>query len=80
MTKPPSLRTLTRELRELHEAWSHPDVGGEYVCMARCLGAGWVVEPVSSAESCKLPMFGREYIPGDGKPLRSAHSERLRWL
>jgi hypothetical protein len=27
----PSLRALTRELRDLHEAWSHPEAGGEYV-------------------------------------------------
>lgn len=29
----PSLRALTAELRALHDAWSHPDAGGEYVSL-----------------------------------------------
>lgn len=31
--KLPSLRQLTAQLRDLHEAWSHPDTG-------RCSGGG----------------------------------------
>lgn len=68
----PSLRALTRELRELHEAWSHPDAGGEYVCLI-CLDgshgerSGWRVVDVGSAPNlCGsiLVDVGREYVPG----------------
>lgn len=40
----PSLRVLTAELRALHEAWSHPDAGGEYVrlvCEINCEAVEW---------------------------------------
>jgi hypothetical protein len=58
----PSLRALTRSLRELHEAWSHPDCGGEYVCLVDAGSkVGWVIETAEHPDG-----VGREYVPGDG--------------
>jgi hypothetical protein len=36
----PTLRVLTRMLRDLHAAWSHPECGPEVVALY-CDGAGW---------------------------------------
>jgi hypothetical protein len=71
----PSLRALACELRALHEAWSHPDAGGEYVTLALEAGnvaPAWRVVAVSQVGSMYLilwdgvtPMrFGHEYVPG----------------
>lgn len=69
----PSLRDLTRQLRELHEAFAHPIVGGEYVCLARDnqarRGHFGVMLYVPSG-------FGREYIPGDGAPFDAVGAAR----
>lgn len=69
MSKPklPTLRQLTKELRELHEAWSHPDAGGEYVGMA-CLGGTWRL--------CLPGTHGSECIPGDGQPFDAVAAAR----
>lgn len=80
MTPLPSLRALTRELRELHEAWSHPDAGGEYVRLVhhiennhyewRVFAAGqldsvWVAHRDEGGPGSAM-VYGWEYIPGDG--------------
>lgn len=65
--KLPSLRALTAELRSLHEAWSHPDAGGEYATLRRwydpdILGHRWEVTAVEDGRGgveC-----GREWVPG----------------
>lgn len=62
MTPLPSLRALTRSLREIHEAWSHPDCGGEYVCLVDAGSeVGWVIETADHPDG-----IGRECVPGDG--------------
>lgn len=74
----PSLRALTAELRALHEAWSHPEVGGEYVCLVRRydpaqLGHRWLAcIPLDVDRPC----YGREYIPGDGAPFDATAAAR----
>ena len=76
MTRPqipllPSLRALTADLRQLHQAWSHPDAGGEYVGLTLAKRGryrdphGWKVRVVGPSERGEK-QFGREYIPGDG--------------
>ncbi len=44
MTLPPlpSLRALTAELRALHDAWSHPDAGGEMVALMCVSDEPWM--------------------------------------
>lgn len=52
MTTLPTLRALTAALREQHEAWSHPDCGGEYVCLVDAgTEVGWVIETAALGES-----------------------------
>lgn len=87
MTPPlPSLRALTRELRALHEAWSHPDAGGEYAALV-CAHAGgtppsfeWRVYAFGMAAALWLhpetDVFGREHIPGDGAPFDAVAAAR----
>ncbi len=58
----PSLRALTASLRALHSAFSHPDGGGEYVCLVNAGQAGWILENATHPDG-----VGREYVPGDGK-------------
>lgn len=69
----PSLRQLTAELRARHDAWSHPDVGGEYVSL--CLAAtypsytlAWEVIAAGQISMACAPgegrVYGREFIPG----------------
>lgn len=61
MTPPlPSLRALTAELRDLHEAWSHPHAGGEYVSLHQR------EHDYRVGVSCTYTghEFGREYVPG----------------
>lgn len=62
----PTLRALTRELRELHEAWSHPDAGGEFVALWLDSDVG---EPAWRAHAVSWIGFhrgcyGHEYVPG----------------
>jgi hypothetical protein len=63
----PSLRALTAELRALHDAWSHPEAGGEYVELVQTLRPDsdtqfqWTPEPVGVFGG---PAYGREFIPG----------------
>lgn len=58
----PSLRALTRSLRELHTAWAHPDAGGEYVCLVDAgTEVGWIIETADHPDG-----VGREHVPGDG--------------
>lgn len=70
-----TLRDLTRELRALHEAWLHPDAGGEYVSLVCEVVEGWRVAPVGMVDSLwiayadptredSLMSYGREYVPG----------------
>jgi hypothetical protein len=68
MTPLPSLREVTRQLRELHEAWTHPHAGGEYVCLARDEQARRGYYGVMLWTSAG---FGREYVPGDECPCAS---------
>lgn len=57
----PSLRDLARELKSLHEAFAHPDGGGEFVGLVYAgRDAGWVIECAPHPD-----MLGREFIPGD---------------
>lgn len=84
----PSLRTLTRELKQLHEAWSHPDAGGDYVYLVCEDLSPLVVEwkPMAAGQSdntCVARLndelscvFGWEYIPGDGKPFDATAAAR----
>ena len=60
----PSLRTLTRELRELHAAWSHPDAGGEYVSLCYDENEGVWVAHVPVNDYPWVSCYGREFIPG----------------
>jgi hypothetical protein len=68
----PSLRDLTRELRALHAARSHPDAGGEYVelCLNQvdCSGTlRWEICAVGVADYMGALVSlrcGREYVPG----------------
>jgi hypothetical protein len=71
----PSLRALTRELRALHSAWSHPDAGGEYVKLVCQVGDGWRVAAATQIDDLwiayadtlderSLMAFGWEFIPG----------------
>jgi hypothetical protein len=72
----PSLRELSRELRELHIAWSHPDAGGEYVRLCLTTEADaehtpyprvWGVHAATQIDSLCLVRgcaFGWEYVPG----------------
>jgi hypothetical protein len=74
----PSLRALTRELRALHDAWSHPDAGGEYArLVCECLGCvspyyQWRVYAAGQIDSVWVAhrdeggalVYGWEYIPG----------------
>jgi hypothetical protein len=59
--KLPSLRALTQQLRELHEAWSHPDAGGEYVSLY-LPGQGWHLAVGATPDGRRI--YGREYVPG----------------
>jgi hypothetical protein len=59
--KLPTLHALTRELRELHEAWSHPDACGEYVSLY-LPGQGWHLAVGATPDGRRI--YGREYIPG----------------
>jgi hypothetical protein len=72
VTRPPlpSLREVTRQLRVLHEVWSHPDCGGEYVAMTlnhyrygNHEPRNWIVRIVGDPDNTQ---YGREFIPGDG--------------
>lgn len=66
----PSLRALTAELRELQEAWSHPEAGGEYASLALATENAmkphrWGVVAVSALEVLLVERaYGHEYIPG----------------
>lgn len=71
----PSLRQLTRELKDLHEAWSHPEAGGEYAKLVCEVGGGWRVVAAGSvddlwiayadlSEEKSLMAYGWEYVPG----------------
>jgi hypothetical protein len=73
----PSLRALTNELRELHQAWSHPDAGGEYAALTRVydpeiLGHRWQVRAAGDDNA----QFGHEYIPGDGARFNATAAAR----
>lgn len=83
--RPPTLRALTRELKEMHEAFAHPCAGGEFVEL-RLAALGrrrrwYVATPLETAywddagiwsEKC----FGREYVPGDGLPFDAVAAAR----
>jgi hypothetical protein len=64
----PTLRALTAELRALHQAWSHPDAGGEYAALTLIhddvvhIPRRWRVRAVDNPD----PQYGREWVPGDG--------------
>lgn len=70
MSTLPSLRAVTAQLRALHEAWAHPDTGGEYVALySPDVFQGreeqpWRVAAISASEGGTR--YGREYVPGDG--------------
>lgn len=64
----PSLRALTRELRELREAWSHPDAGGGEAALT-LIHDDVVHKPRRWRVRAVDPQvwgvqYGREYIPG----------------
>lgn len=63
--KLPTLRDLARQLRETHEAYTHPDCGGEYVQIP-CGDDRWTIDPVGFWPERRA--FGREYVPGDECP------------
>lgn len=82
MTPPlPSLRALTAELRELHEVWTHPEAGGEYVGLTLAKRSptrtphGWKVRCCGDSDRGEL-QFGREYVPGDGAPFDAVAAAR----
>lgn len=76
----PSLRTITARLRSLHEAWSHPLAGGEYVRLVcevlgdvapyyqwRVCSAGEIDSVwVAHLDHGPARIYGWEYVPGDG--------------
>lgn len=72
----PSLRTLTAELRALHEAWAHPDAGGEYVRLVCLSDGGWSVAAAGQIDALDVAfsdarvhcVYGWEFVPGDGAP------------
>ncbi len=69
----PGLRAVTRQLREMHEAFAHPVSGGEFVGL--CIGANgkfWLEVP-SYISGIR---YGREYIPGDGKKFDAVGAAR----
>lgn len=71
-TKRPTLRALTKQLRELHEAWSRPHAGGEYVGLVDAgPDVGWVLESPPHPD-----LIGRELIPGDGAPFDAVAAAR----
>ncbi len=78
----PTLRELTRRLRALHEAWAHPDAGGEYVELVLMdperdsdpSQRFWSLLSVGTVEGGTRA--GREYIPGDGKPFDAMAAAR----
>lgn len=57
----PSLRQVTRMVREANAEWD----GGEYCALVR-IGQRWTV-----AVDCRgsFASYGREWLPGDGEPL-----------
>jgi hypothetical protein len=64
----PSLRALTRELRELRDAWSHPDAGGAYVLLVchydpETLSHQWRARIADLGDPDAI-QYGYEYIPG----------------
>ncbi len=76
MAKLPSLREVTRMLREIHQAWSHPDAGGEYVTLVLFDGL-WTVDAIESFKASDVEAcYGREYIPGDGLPFDAVGAAR----
>ena len=86
----PSLRALTRELRALHEAFSHPIAGSEHVTLVcECLGSVapyyvWRVLAAGQLDSVWIAhldegagcAFGHELIPGDGAPYDAVAAAR----
>jgi len=77
----PSLREVTRQLRALHEAWAHPDGGGEYATLARLydpdtLGYKWQVQAVSLGDEVQGYEHGHEYVPGDGRQFDAVAAAR----
>jgi hypothetical protein len=80
---PPLLRALTAKLRDLHEAWSHPDAGGEWVALQYFLLKATKFEPAREWWSVAVVdsvgavcSYGREYIPGDGAPFDATAAAR----
>ena len=62
----PSLRRLTASLRDLNEAWEHPEAGPEFAMLVlydaeNPRAARWRVSP----DHHDWPHFGREYVPAD---------------
>jgi hypothetical protein len=74
--KLPTLRNLTKELRERHNAWAHPFAGGEYVTLQWYPGEHyWLVDTLP--RQCRPGLScGREYIPGDGLPFDAVGAAR----
>lgn len=86
----PSLRELTASLLSLHEAWSHPDAGGEYVrLVCEIDGRGWYSWRAVAAGALEglcvafvhggvqgAAVFGWEHIPGDGAPFDATAAAR----
>lgn len=77
----PTLRSITRRLRELHEAWSHPIAGGAYVELRLHYDNWnfyqWQVNIVGQPRCCDWgPPCGREWIPGDGAPFDAVAAAR----
>lgn len=76
MTPLPSARALTASLRELHAAWSHPDAGGEHVCLVDAgPEVGWVIETADHPDGIGREL-GRELVPGDGARFDAAAAAR----
>jgi hypothetical protein len=71
-TPMPSLRALTKSLRQLHEAFSHPMGGGEYVSLVDAGSyVGFVIEGGDHPDGT-----GHEWVPGDGLPFDAVAAAR----
>lgn len=57
----PTLREVTRQLRELNEAWQSNNAGAEYAALTRHGNGSWTVEHLDSLFFAE--QYGRELVP-----------------
>jgi len=82
LVRMPTLRELTKWLRELNEAYGHPEAGPEYVVLYCDLGRtpAWFVASVGCQDRDPRFNVGWELVPGKPEFDAVAAARRMRSL